>query len=76
MTELLQSATHDQIAVGFCCLALLVCGAIMHFSVHLGRLTGRNRLSETLSPGRVSVNRPQKIHTRQKGEFKTRDRAA
>ena len=37
MTELLQHATDDQIALAFCCGALLICSLVMHFSYHLGQ---------------------------------------
>ena len=42
MTELLQHATDDQIALAFCFGALLISGTVMYFSYHIGQMTNRN----------------------------------
>ena len=41
MPEIMHQASDDQIALAICIGAVMVSGLIMHFSMHIGRLTGR-----------------------------------
>jgi len=57
MTEILHQASDDQLALAICFGAVLVSGLIMHFSHHVGRLTGRVRLHDGREqPDPVSAN--------------------
>ena len=47
MADILHSASDDQLALAICFGAVVVSGLIMHFSHHVGRLTGRVRIHET-----------------------------
>jgi hypothetical protein len=55
MADLIHLASDDQLALAICFGAVVVSGLIMHFSLHVGRLTGRVRLHDGLkNGGRVS----------------------
>lgn len=43
MSDLLQQASDDQLALILCFAAMLTCGLIMHFSHYVGRLAGRGQ---------------------------------
>lgn len=47
MADLLHHASDDQLALAICFGAVVVSGLIMHFSHHVGRLTGRVRIHQT-----------------------------
>lgn len=76
MPEFLHQASDDQIALALCFGAVLVSGLIMHFSHHLGRLTGRIRLHETPGHDGVLLQKAQPVHSRQASEAAVRERAA
>ena len=46
MTDLIQHASDDQAALVLCLGAVALCGLVMHFSHHVGRLTGHIRLHD------------------------------
>jgi hypothetical protein len=74
VTELLQNASDDQVALAICCGAFLVSGLVMYFSIHVGRLTGSlpNEGDETKRVGlQTQVRHQMAIH-----ETAVRDRAA
>jgi hypothetical protein len=45
VTDLVHQASDDQVALAICFAAVAFCGLVMHFSHHVGRLTGHVRLS-------------------------------
>jgi hypothetical protein len=44
--ELIRQASDDQLALAICLGAVSVCGLIMYFSHHVGKLTGHIRLHD------------------------------
>jgi hypothetical protein len=54
----------------------VVSGLIMHFSHHVGRLTGRIRLHETPDQSGLALPEGQSAQFRQPAEAATRERAA
>jgi hypothetical protein len=45
MTDLVQQASDDQVALAICFGAVAFCGLVMYFSHHVGQLTGHLRIS-------------------------------
>ena len=76
MPEFLHQASDDQIALALCFGAVLVSGLIMHFSHHVGRLTGRIRLHETPSRSGLLLHDAHSAHSFQPAEPAIRERAA
>ncbi len=76
MPEFLHQASDDQLALAICFGAVLVSGLIMHFSHHLGRLTGRIRLHETPEHSGLMLHEAQPLHSLQPAEPAVRERAA
>ena len=76
MPEFLHQASDDQIALALCFGAVLVSGLIMHFSRHVGRLTGRIRLHETPDHAGLLLHETQAVHSLQPAEPAVRERAA
>jgi hypothetical protein len=54
----------------------VVSGLVMHFSHHVGRLTGRIRLHESPDQSGLVINEAQPAQLRQPAEPATRERAA
>lgn len=73
MTELLQHATHDQIALTFCFGALVISAAIMHFSVHIGQLTGKTRAQDRSHEDELQL---QRVQLTAQAEYRQHDKAA
>jgi hypothetical protein len=71
--EILHQASDDQIALAICFGAVVVSGLIMHFSLHVGRLTGRIRLHETPQQGELVLQEARELAAR---ELAIRERAA
>ena len=76
MPEFIHQASDDQIALAVCFGAVLVSGLIMHFSHHLGQLTGRIRLHETPDQSAMLLHGAQPVPSRQSAEAAARERAA
>lgn len=74
--DILRQASDDQIALIICFGAVVVSGLIMHFSIHVGRLTGRVRLHQTPEQGGILLPEIQSIQARRAEEIAARDRAA
>ena len=55
MPEILRTVSDDQIALVICFIAVAISGLIMHFSIHVGRLTGRVRLHQTPEQGNIQL---------------------
>ena len=68
MPELMHQASDDQIALAICFGAVVVSGLIMHFSLHVGRLTGRIRQNQIPQQGGLKLQEARVV--------KVRDRAA
>lgn len=66
MPEILHQASDDQIALAICCGALVVSGLIMHFSLHVGRLTGRIQLHQTPSQGELVLREAHEVTARER----------
>lgn len=66
MPEILHQASDDQIALAICCGALVVSGLIMHFSLHVGRLTGRIQLHQTPVQGELVLREPHEVTARER----------
>jgi hypothetical protein len=45
--EIVRQVSDDQIALIVCFAAVVVSGLMMHFSIHIGRITGRVRLPQS-----------------------------
>jgi hypothetical protein len=56
--EIFRLVTDDQLALVICFGAVVLSGLIMHFSVHVGRLTGRGRLHQTQPQRSVVLTAP------------------
>ncbi len=76
MSEILHQASDDQIALAVCFGAVVVSGLIMHFSHHVGRMTGRIRLHETTAQSGTMLHEAQSLHSRQIVEAAAHERAA
>ena len=76
MPDFLHQASDDQIALALCFGAVLVSGLIMHFSYHVGRLTGRIRLHETPDQSGLVLHDVETVPSRQVAETAVRERAA
>jgi hypothetical protein len=74
--EFIHQASDDQIALAICFGAVLVSGLVMHFSLHLGQLTGRIRLHETPDQSAVLLQGAQPVASRQSADSTARERAA
>lgn len=76
MPEFLSQPADDHIALAICFGAVVVSGLIMHFSHHVGRLTGRVRLHETPDQSGLMLADAQPAQIRQTEEPAVRERAA
>ncbi len=76
MPEFIHQASDDQLALAICLGAVLVSGLVMHFSHHVGRLTGRIRLHEIADQTGRALPEAQSAESRQTLETATRERAA
>ncbi|MBS0264347.1 MAG: hypothetical protein JSS02_20590 [Planctomycetes bacterium] len=76
MPEILRTVSDDQIALGICFAAVAISGLIMHFSIHVGRLTGRVRLHQTPEQGSVQLPEIQVAPTIRTENTSVRERAA
>lgn len=76
MPEFIHQASDDQIALAVCLGAVVVSGLVMHFSYHVGRLTGRIRLHEIADQTGLALNEAQSANSRQPLETAARERAA
>lgn len=76
MTDFLHQASDDQIALALCIGTVVVSGMIMHFSHHVGRLTGRIRLHESTDQQGILLSEMQPSHSRLPAEAAHRERAA
>jgi hypothetical protein len=74
--EFIHQASDDQIALAICFGAVLFSGLVMYFSLHLGRLTGRNPLHETAERSTVLLQNAQPAASHQSADSTTRERAA
>jgi hypothetical protein len=74
--EFLHQASDDQIALALCFGAVLVSGLIMHFSHHVGRMTGRIRLHETPDQAGLSLHEARSAHSVRPAQPAVRERAA
>lgn len=76
MPEILHQASDDQIALAICFAAVVVSGLIMHFSLHVGRLTGRIRLHQTPELGEFMLQEARAGHSKLAPQEAARERAA
>jgi hypothetical protein len=74
--DFIHRTSDDSIALAICFGAVAVSGLIMYFSHHVGRLTGRIRLHETVPQSELLVAELQPAHLRQPAEPAVRERAA
>jgi hypothetical protein len=74
--ELLRQASDDQIALVICFGAVVVSGLIMHFSIYIGRMTGRVRLHQTPEPGSILMPEMQSVPVQRTTDITVRERAA
>ena len=66
MPEIMHQASDDQIALAICFGAVVVSGLIMHFSLHVGRLTGRIRLHQTPEQGQLVLQEAREVTVRER----------
>jgi hypothetical protein len=66
MPEILHQASDDQLALAICFGAVVVSGLIMHFSLHVGRLTGRIRLHQTPEQGQLVLQEAREVTVRER----------
>jgi hypothetical protein len=66
MPEILHQASDDQLALAICFGAVVVSGLIMHFSLHVGRLTGRIRLHQTPEQGQLVLQEARVVTVRER----------
>ncbi len=66
MPEILHQASDDQIALAICFGAVVVSGLIMHFSLHVGRLTGRIRLHQSPEQGQLVLQEVREVTVRER----------
>ena len=76
MPDILRQASDDQIALAICFGAVVVSGLIMHFSIHVGRMTGRVRLHQTPEQGNILMPEMQAVPVPRIEEVIVRERAA
>ncbi len=76
MPEFIHQASDDQIALAICFGAVVFSGLVMHFSLHLGRLTGRIRLHESPDQSTVLLQAAHAAASRQPADSTARERAA
>ena len=62
----MHQASDDQIALAICFGAVVVSGLIMHFSLHVGRLTGRIRLHQTPEQGELVLQEVRETTVRER----------
>ena len=62
----MHQASDDQIALALCFGAVVVSGLIMHFSLHVGRLTGRMRLHQTPEQGELVLQEVREVTVRER----------
>jgi hypothetical protein len=74
--EFIPQPSDDQIALVICFGAVVVSGLIMHFSHHVGRLTGRIRLHETPDQTGLVLHEGQAVHLLQPAQTAAQERAA
>ena len=74
--EILRQASDDQIALVICFGAVVVSGLIMHFSIHIGRMTGRVRLHQTPEQGSILMPEMQSVPVQRTEDITVRERAA
>lgn len=76
MSEILHQTSDDQIALIICFGAFVVSGLIMHFSIHIGRMTGRVQLHQT--PDQANILLPEIVSAtvQRTGDTPVRERAA
>ena len=72
MPEIFRLVSDDQLALVICFGAVVVSGLIMHFSVHVGRMTGRVRLHQAPPQGGILLTAP----VQRQEEVSIRERAA
>jgi hypothetical protein len=70
--EIFRLVSDDQLALVICFGAVVVSGLIMHFSIHVGRMTGRVRLHQASPQGGILVEAP----VQRQDEITIRERAA
>lgn len=76
MTELIQQASDDQLALAICLGAVAASGLIMYFSHHVGRLTGHIRLEERPARPELSIHSEEPVHTLPVHQTTRREKAA
>jgi hypothetical protein len=74
--EILHQASDDQVALAICFGAVVVSGLIMHFSFHVGRLTGGIPLRQTAQPGKFRLHEVTAGHSTITAAPVARERAA
>jgi hypothetical protein len=74
--DFLPQPADDHIALAICFGAVLVSGLVMHFSHHVGRLTGRIRLHETPDQSGLVLPDAQPAQVREIAEPAVHERAA
>ena len=74
--EFIPQPSDDQVALIVCFGAVVASGLIMHFSHHVGRLTGRIRLHETPDQTGLALDERQPVHLHQPGQTAAQERAA
>ena len=62
----MHQASDDQIALAICFGAVVVAGLIMHFSLHVGRLTGRIRLHQSPERGELVLQEVREVTVRER----------
>lgn len=76
MPDILHQASDDQLALTICFGALVVSGLIMHFSLHVGRWTGRIRPHQTPEQGEFVLQEAPVLNSKLAQEIVVRERAA
>jgi hypothetical protein len=64
--EIMHQASDDQIALAICFGAVVVSGLIMHFSLHVGRLTGRIRLHQRPEQSELVLQEVREVTVRER----------
>jgi hypothetical protein len=72
----MRQVSDDQIALIVCFGAVVVSGLIMHFSIHVGRMTGRVRLHQSPEQGNILPSKLQSAPEPRVEEIVARERAA
>ncbi len=76
MPDIMRQVSDDQIALVVCFGAVVVSGLIMHFSIHVGRMTGRVRLHQSPEQGNLLLPKMQPAPVQRTDEIAARERAA